>query len=67
MTAPNSELIPTGSPESLEKRRLDEALNEGLEETFPASDPVSVTQPLQSKRDRQSVRPLGNVPPHAIG
>jgi hypothetical protein len=57
MTASNSELRPTGSPESLEKRRLDEALNEGLEGTFPASDPVSVTQPLQSKRDRQSVRP----------
>jgi hypothetical protein len=28
-----------------EKRRLDEALEVGLEETFPASDPVNVTQP----------------------
>ena len=34
-----------------EKRRLDEALEEGLEETFPASDPVNVTQPAPSKGD----------------
>ena len=31
-----------------EKRELDEALEEGLEETFPASDPVNVTQPPSS-------------------
>ncbi len=35
-----------------EKRRLDEALEEGLEETFPGSDPVNVTQPPPSKADR---------------
>jgi hypothetical protein len=29
-----------------EKRRLDDALDEGLEETFPGSDPVNVTQPV---------------------
>jgi hypothetical protein len=34
-----------------DKRRLDEALEEGLEETFPGSDPVSVTQPPPSKAD----------------
>ncbi len=34
-----------------EKRRLDDALDEGLEETFPASDPVNVTQPPPSKGD----------------
>lgn len=28
-----------------EKRRLDEELDEALQETFPASDPVKVTQP----------------------
>ena len=28
-----------------EKRRLDEELNEALEDTFPASDPVKLTQP----------------------
>lgn len=37
--------------ETAEKRRLDEALEEGLEETFPGSDPVSVTQPAPSKGD----------------
>jgi hypothetical protein len=34
-----------------EKRRLDEALEEGLEETFPGSDPVNVTQRPPSKGD----------------
>ena len=34
-----------------EKRQLDEALEEGLEETFPGSDPVNVTQPPPSKAD----------------
>ncbi len=34
-----------------EKRRLDAALDEGLEETFPGSDPVNVTQPPPSKSD----------------
>jgi hypothetical protein len=38
--------------EGADKRRLDEALEEGLEETFPGSDPVSVTQPAPSKADR---------------
>jgi hypothetical protein len=28
-----------------EKKQLDRALEEGLEETFPGSDPVAVTQP----------------------
>jgi hypothetical protein len=36
---------------SIEKRRLEQALEEGLRETFPASDPVSVTQPAPSKAD----------------
>ena len=34
-----------------EKRRLDDALDEGLQETFPGSDPVNVTQPPPSKPD----------------
>jgi hypothetical protein len=34
-----------------EKRRLERALEEGLEETFPASDPVNVTQPAPTKGD----------------
>jgi len=28
------------------KKALDQALDLGLEETFPASDPVAVTQPM---------------------
>jgi len=39
-----------------EKRRLDEALEEGLEETFPASDPPNVTQPPPSRDDRHVKR-----------
>jgi hypothetical protein len=53
MTAPRS------NPEGLkaaEKRRLDEALDEGLEETFPASDPVSITQPPPTKDDQHAKR-----------
>jgi hypothetical protein len=50
---------PRSAPEdvkSAEKRRLDQALDEGLKETFPASDPVSVTQPPPSKLDRHVKR-----------
>ncbi len=44
--------------ESAEKRRLDDALEEGLEETFPGSDPVNVTQPAPTKGD-QHIRRKG--------
>jgi hypothetical protein len=53
MTGPGSD--PKGAKGS-EKRRLDEALEEGLEETFPGSDPVSVTQPAPSKADHPARR-----------
>ena len=39
-----------------EKRRLDDALDEGLEETFPGSDAVNVTQPAPSKGDHHVKR-----------
>lgn len=39
-----------------EKRRLDQALEEGLEETFPGSDAVNVTQPAPSKEDHHVKR-----------
>jgi hypothetical protein len=45
-----------GTPDSEEKRRLDDALEEGLEETFPGSDPVNVTQPPPSKEDHHIKR-----------
>ena len=42
--------------EAADKRRLDRALEEGLEETFPGSDPVNVTQPAHSKADHHVKR-----------
>jgi hypothetical protein len=39
-----------------EKRQLEEALEEGLEETFPASDAVNVTQPAPSRADQHVKR-----------
>jgi hypothetical protein len=52
MTGPRRVVPTETSPADRdEKRRLDDALEEGLEETFPASDPVNVTQPAPSKGD----------------
>lgn len=34
------------------KKTLDEALDCGLEDSFPGSDPVAVTQPPPSARDK---------------
>jgi hypothetical protein len=34
------------------KKKLDDALERGLEDTFPGSDPVSVTQPPPSPYDK---------------
>jgi hypothetical protein len=57
MAGPDRHSKPASKPrESAEKRRLDEALDEGLEETFPASDPVNVTQPPPSKGDHKIKR-----------
>jgi hypothetical protein len=41
--------------EKKQKERLDKALEEGLEETFPGSDPVNVTQPAPSKKDKDAI------------
>jgi nicotinate phosphoribosyltransferase len=35
------------------ERRLDRRLDEALEETFPASDPVSISQPAPDNRRRK--------------
>jgi hypothetical protein len=35
--------------EEAKKRRLERQLEEGLEETFPASDPVNVIQPVPNR------------------
>ena len=39
-----------------EKKKLDKELNKALEESFPGSDPVSITQPAPSKPDADSKR-----------
>jgi hypothetical protein len=40
--------------EASQKKKLDEALDVGLEDSFPGSDPVSVTQPPPSPYDKSS-------------
>jgi hypothetical protein len=39
-----------------ERKRLERALEEGLEETFPASDPVNVTQPAEPVPGRRKTK-----------
>ena len=57
MSGPRSAASGDTSPAHREeKRRLDEALEEGLEETFPGSDPVNITQPPPSKGDHHVKR-----------
>ncbi len=38
------------------RQKVDKSLDEGLEETFPASDPVNVTQPAPTPYDKKPVR-----------
>ena len=57
MTAPRSDPKNVkGKAKRQPDRALEEALDEGLEETFPASDPVNVTQPPPSKADHHVKR-----------
>ena len=37
--------------------KVDDALELGLEESFPGSDPVSVTQPPHSPYDKNETKP----------
>jgi hypothetical protein len=37
--------------QSEEKKELDRKLEEGLEETFPGSDPVAVTNPVRAVKE----------------
>jgi hypothetical protein len=53
MTGPSFDL---NDAKGAEKRRLDRAMEEGLEETFPGSDPVNVAQPPPSKGDHHVKR-----------
>ena len=38
--------------EDARKRKLERSLERGLEDSFPASDPVNVTQPVPSRRQK---------------
>jgi len=40
------------APDARSKKALDTMLDTGLEDTFPGSDPVAVTQPPHSPHDR---------------
>jgi hypothetical protein len=39
--------------EALRRRRLEKSLEEGLQDSFPASDPINVTQPPPSVQDKR--------------
>jgi hypothetical protein len=41
------------APAAEKVRRVDRSLDEALEETFPASDPVSISQPAPDNRRRR--------------
>lgn len=43
------------------KRKLDEILDEALEDTFPASDPVSVTEPAPTLPEDDIVPGIGET------
>jgi hypothetical protein len=45
-----------------EKKKLEDALEKGLEDSFPASDPINVTQPPPSKKDREDKAPAVKKP-----
>ena len=42
--------------EARRHERLDDELERGLEDTFPGSDPVSVTQPAHSVHDKNAAQ-----------
>jgi len=42
--------------EDARKRKLERSLEQGLEDSFPASDPVNVTQPAPTRRSNDKRR-----------
>jgi len=40
--------------EAAKRQRLERSLEEGLENTFPASDPINVTQPPPTVEDQRN-------------
>jgi hypothetical protein len=43
---------PAHAPESKPHSVQEDSLDEALEETFPASDPISISQPVKSRSDK---------------
>ena len=58
-----SKTNPATTEAQARKERLEWALEEGLWETFPASDPVAVTEPASSLPGDDTVKPG----PSAVG
>jgi hypothetical protein len=54
---------PTPQPPPGKPQKIDKLLDEALEETFPASDPVSISQPAPPAPDRPGTDPVVIVPP----
>ena len=53
-----TELPKSDQPKSGETEKLERELEEGLEDTFPASDPVSVTEPAPDHRpEKKKTKP----------
>jgi hypothetical protein len=50
-----------------ERGRLEKALEIGLEDTFPASDPVAVVQPGRTDWLSSRTRPTGSDASHRMG
>jgi hypothetical protein len=46
---------PNKSHSSAEKRRIDEKLDDALEESFPGSDPVSISQPTPDEKPQKPI------------
>jgi hypothetical protein len=49
-------------PKEDNKQTRDSDLDEGLEESFPASDPPAATQPGSGRRDKQDQAAWGHSP-----
>jgi len=47
------EALPPRQTNAAERRRLDELLDDALEHTFPASDPVAIVPPARPKAARR--------------
>jgi hypothetical protein len=43
----------SSEPDPKTHKTLDDKLEQGLEESFPGSDPVAITQPPSSSHDRR--------------